>query len=129
MTTRTWRGGSGDFYDPSQWSNGVPIFGDSVVINAGTVIAVGTEGAASGVFDAQPVTLGSTISNAPAQITAINADLGLNFDITSTTGSPFAKLLSVGTSGFAGLLLAEAPGGTFTIQTQATAPRRAISSC
>lgn len=36
--TRTWRGVSGDWFDASNWTGGVPGAGDSAIVNAGTVL-------------------------------------------------------------------------------------------
>ncbi len=119
MTTRNWRGGNGDFYDPAQWLNGAPIFGDTAIVSAGDILLPGTSAPISGVYDAQIVKLGSNVSASPAQMTITDAELGSFFTISSDPGSGYANLLSIGTSGFSGVLNADAFGGTFTLATQA----------
>ena len=119
MTTRNWRGGNGDFYDPAQWLNGAPIFGDTAIVSAGDILLPGTSAPISGIYDAQIVKLGSNAPASPAQMTITDAELGTFFTISSGPGSGYANLLSVGTSGFSGVLNADAFGGTFTLATQA----------
>ena len=108
MTTRNWRGGNGDFYDTAQWLNGAPIFGDTAIVSAGDILLPGTSAPISGIYDAQIVRLGSNAPASPAQMTITDAELGTFFTISSGPGSGYANLLSVGTSGFSGVLDADA---------------------
>ncbi|HTB47739.1 MAG TPA: Hint domain-containing protein [Acetobacteraceae bacterium] len=121
MTTRTWMGGSGDWYSATMWATladqtGTPVPGDIAFINGGTVAVSGTEEAADGFpLDAVQVTLGSAVELSPAAIAASDATFGQDFVITSNGAAPYAAFDTTGPTGFSGTILASAEGGTFNI--------------
>lgn len=106
MTTRTWMGGSGDWYSATMWATladqtGTPVPGDIAFINGGTVTVSGTEEAASDFpLDAVQVTLGSAVELSPAAIAASDATFGQDFVITSNGAAAYAAFDTTGPAGF-----------------------------
>jgi hypothetical protein len=121
MTTRSWDGGTGDWYNALLWSTtlgdtGVFVSGDTVLINSGTVDVSGAEETAIGVgLDAVQVTLGAATIFDPAVIAATGARFGQAFTIVSDATAPYAAFDTTGPSGLSGTILASAAGGAFTI--------------
>lgn len=125
MTTRTWTGGSGDWYSAALWTtsldaSGTPVPGDIAFINSGTVAISGAEEATNGFpLDAVQVTLGAATSLSPAVIAATDATFGQNFKIVSSSTAAYAGLDTTGPTGFSGTILASAANGTFSIDATA----------
>jgi hypothetical protein len=121
MTTRTWTGGSGDWYTATLWTtglgaSGVPAPGDVAFVNSGTVDVSGTEETAIGTaIDGVQITLGSSNALSPAIIDATGATFGRFVTIASSGTAAYAGLDSTGPSGFSGTILPSAAGGTFSI--------------
>ncbi len=118
MTTRSWFGGSGDWYSTSLWStpsggSGYPDPGDAVFINSGTVDVSGAEETSSGVpLDGMLISLGATAALDPAMLLATDAMVGHTATIVS---SGYAVLGLAGPTSFAGTILASGTGGAFYI--------------
>jgi hypothetical protein len=121
MTTRSWDGGTGDWYNALLWSTaGAPVPGDTALVNSGTVEITGTEENAIGVpLDAVQVTLGSATTLSSAFIAATNANLGQAFTISSTGTAGYATFETTGPTGLSGTILASAAGGMFNIDATA----------
>ncbi|WP_158932114.1 Hint domain-containing protein [Acidisphaera sp. S103] len=125
MTTRSWDGGTGDWYNALLWSTttdetGAPVPGDTVLINSGTVTVSGAEETTIGVgLDAVLVTLGAVTMLDPAVIAATDARLGQAFTIVSNATAPYATFDTTGPTGLSGTILASAAGGTFGIDATA----------
>lgn len=131
MTTWTWIDTSGDWYDSTAWStassqSGVPAPGDSVVINSGTVNVLGTKEATAGVpIDALQITFGSTSAANPAVIAATGALFGRFNTLVSSGSAGYAVIDAIGATGFAGRIVASAPGGLFAVTATAASGTQA----
>jgi hypothetical protein len=125
MTTRTWFGGTGDWFTAADWLTAgggsalAPQPDDSLIVASGTVSL------AQGTFDAESVALGSGNPQF-ATLVASSATFGARFSISSSTVTADAALIIVGAVGYAGSIAASAAGGDFAITaTTATAGQAA----
>ena len=118
MTTRSWFGGSGAWYNAFLWStssgeSGYPDPGDTAFINSGTVAISGSAETSTGVpADGMLISLGATTALDPATIAATNATFGKSSTIVT---SGYAALDLTGPTGFSGTILADTADGTFSI--------------
>jgi Hint domain/Subtilase family len=120
MTIRIWQGGTGDWYAASLWRStsvttgapvgGAPSAGDTMQINSGTVDLSGTEEWATGV----PV-LSEQITMGDAAVVATNAEFGAGVTLITNALDANSILDVQGSLGFDGMLQADAPSGSFTI--------------
>jgi hypothetical protein len=91
MATRSWNGGSGDWYSTRLWNssggtNSYPFPGDTMFINSGTVDLLAGEEAAIGTVDGVQISLGSSSAAQPAAIVATEATLG-HYETSTIPGS------------------------------------------
>ena len=115
MANRIWAGGTGLWTDATQWIGDMaPIPGDSEVVDSGTVTFP-----SGGSFDAATIALGSALVGAPATFIASGTAFGSNFTIDSSGADGDAALVVNGGVGDFGTINASAPGGLFTIATNA----------
>jgi hypothetical protein len=122
MTTRSWFGGIGDWYDELLWSSaagasGYPGPGDVAFVNNGTVVVSGSQETSSGVpVDGIMILIGATSALDPAVIETSDARFGKTTTLISTG---YAALDLTGPTGFAGTILADSGGSTFSIDATA----------
>ena len=105
MTTRSWFGGIGDWYDEALWSSaagasGYPDPGDVAFINNGTVDISGSQETFSGVpVDGIMISIGATSVLDPAVIETNDARFGKTTTLISTG---YAALDVTGAHGLCG---------------------------
>jgi hypothetical protein len=119
----SWNGGTGDWYDATLWTGGVPLGGDTVSIPSGTVILSEADASSYGTLDAESITLGTDGSSEAVVLEMSNASFGPAAFIT-TRGNPqyaphyiqpLVTLLASGTTMFDATVFHEAQGGKLTI--------------
>jgi hypothetical protein len=115
MTTRTWNGGTGDWYTATDWATDVaPVPGDTVDVAGGLIEMFGTEAQVSGIFDGQTVLIGG--ASVEAAIGSDGARFGNSFTIETPFAYTYAAFASVGSTGYAGII--DVNGGAFEILTE-----------
>jgi len=120
--THTWIGISGDYFSESDWTEGAPLPGDTLLIQSGTVTLSGTDEVVTTTLGpelimplSETVTLGG---GGAATLVLDSAEVSTGFDI-SLGGD--ATLDAVGPVGFSGSILAANPGLTLDLNaTQAS---------
>jgi hypothetical protein len=118
MATRTWFGGTGNWFTAVDWVTAggslAPQPDDSLIVGTGTVTLATNASLVQGAFDAESVTLGGGNTQF-ATLIATSATFGARFSLTSSTVAADAALLVVGAVGYAGSIAASAAGGDFAI--------------
>jgi hypothetical protein len=120
--TRTWNGGSADWFAARNWTTtppdvaDFPLSGDRVRIPSGTAAITTTDVAQHGVLDVERITLASTDSAEPATLAVSSLTLGPNVVIETVGDRAFGQLQSFGTTTFNGLINASARHGKLIIQ-------------
>jgi hypothetical protein len=126
MTTRTWNGGTGDWFERANWNpQGAPETGDNLIISSGAAIISGstTSGAT---ITGEAITLGGSVSATSATLSATSATFAptssgaADMTLTVSGGDPSGTVLNAGfvTSGgvvFNGAIDVEATAGSLTI--------------
>ncbi len=103
MTSRIFQGGTADWFSSSSWlPAGVPVAGDALTVNTGTVTISATEAANFGSLDNETLSLGGASA---AALAADAATFGSQFTIAASSS---AGLNFSGSVSFAGTLLAGA---------------------
>src|SRR5580658_8805862 len=139
MATDTWSGSTGaDWFTASNWGgDAVPQTGDTVVINSGTVdvsrseevedvnSAIGDFGTELDPINGEQITLGATAAATTAAIQATEALFAYSDTLVSTGSDAYAAFDAIGPTGFAGTVIAGAPGGTLTINATQSADGQA----
>lgn len=123
QATRTWNGGSGDWYTSANWNGGLPLGGDTVRILSGTASVSQADGVTHGTMDFLNVLLGAAGSSTPVSFAATNAYFGPGFSLTAlgtpqytpTYIAPQASFVATGLTRFQGNLQAMSHGGTLTV--------------
>jgi hypothetical protein len=124
--THVWAGGDGgDWFDAANWSNGVPLGGDTVRILSGRAVLSAADTAA-GVLDFEHLSLGGPGSVAPVTLQTTDAFFGSAFALSALGTpqytpdyiAPQATLLAYGTTRFEGVLTVESHGGTLTVDVE-----------
>ncbi|MEJ0017184.1 MAG: Hint domain-containing protein [Acetobacteraceae bacterium] len=122
---RTWGGSTGgDWYDPANWTDGVPLGGDTASILAGTAVLSEADAVGHGTMDFETVLLGAAGSFAPVTLQSVNASFGAGFNLTALGTpqytpsyiAPQATFVANGFTQFGGNLSAMSHGGTLTVQ-------------
>ncbi len=120
---RVWGGGGGDWYDAANWTNGVPLGGDTATIGAGIAHIGSADVASHGALDFESVVLGAPTGTAPVTLQTDNATFGRSLTIVTagtpsyspSYAAPSATLQADGVTRFAGLIAEQAQGGVLTI--------------
>ncbi len=118
---RVWNGGSGDWFDPANWTSTpdtppyYPVAGDTVTINGGTVVVDASDMLQYGPIDSERVILAGD-SAAPPVLILSDATLGTYGTIATSGSQPVGTLRIAGQSSVAGVIAAEAPGGGMILE-------------
>ncbi len=123
--TRTWIGGSRDWFNASTWSDGnnqpgTPLAGDTLLLGAGTVSVTAADVASHGRLDGETVVFGGTDA-APAVLSADDAMFGQNVRLAVTGSDATGTLLAAGQTWYNGQIAVTGPDTALTLAVAADA--------
>ena len=121
MVTRTWGGLLGEYQVAANWLGGVvPAIGDSVMLTNGAMTMLVAYSNELGCYDGLAIILGSAAAGSPAGLVLDGVAIGFNTTITSSGRNAYGMVAAIGTVPFYGQIMANAAGGTLTIQASVT---------
>ncbi len=123
--TRTWVGGSGDWFDASAWSDaggqpGAPLAGDTLLLGGGTVSVTAADVAANGRLDGETVVFGGT-NAAPAVLSVDAAVFGPAMRLAVGGSDATGTLLAAGQTWYNGQIAVTALDTALTLAIAADA--------
>jgi hypothetical protein len=123
QVNRIWGGGDGDWFNAANWTNGVPVGGDTINITSGAATLSASDASEFGTMDFETLMLGAAGSSTPVSLVETGAYFGPAFSLvvagtpqyTPTFVAPQATLVANGFTRFQGNLAVESQGGTLTV--------------